>query len=441
MTPPDLSDPNLPRLMLRLGVPAMAGLSLNAAHQVVDAGFVGQLGPEPLAVLVILAPFAGLVLALGVGLGIGAATMSARALGAEDPGRAREIAGIGFIVAAVLAVVLWGLLHLAGGHVLDLVGIPASDMPLAQSYFPILTLTVSFGLIQILCDFLAIGRGHARTSLKTLALCFGLNMALDPLFIFSFGLGLDGAAWATLNAQVVTLAVWALWFSAPLRRPKIGSFSLLVPILRVGLPEAATLAVTTLGFMAVLRLSADLGDAGYVAGLGLALRLLFLVLLPLEGFAIGVQPLLAHAHGAADPDRVRQAQEILLRGALGIGVLLSLVLWMLGGSLSSLLSADISVSAASVSALGWLALSVPAVALRLVVQISLQAAIRPQAAVLLGLAPMGWLLWPVLALLVPPLRLAALPIAITLAACLSALLALALLHQGRLSSTVTEISA
>lgn len=441
MTTPDLSDPNLPRLMLRLGVPAMAGLSLNAAHQVVDAGFVGQLGPEPLAVLVILAPFAGLVLALGVGLGIGGATMSARELGAGDPERAREIAGVGFIVAGVLAVVLWALLHLADGHILDLVGIPASNMPLAQSYFPILTLTVSFGLIQILCDFLAIGRGHARASLKTLALCFGLNMALDPLFIFSFGLGLDGATWATLTAQIVTLAVWVVWFSAPLRRPKIGSLSLLVPIMRVGLPEAATLAVTTLGFMAVLRLSADLGDTRSVAGLGLALRLLYLVLLPLEGFAIGVQPLLAHAHGAGSPDRVRQAQEILIRGALGIGVLLSLAFWMLGGSLSSLLSADISVNTASVSALGWLALSVPAVALRLVVQISLQAAIRPQAAVILGLAPMGWLLWPVLALLVPPLGLAALPISITLAACLSALLALALLRQGRLSSTVTEISA
>ncbi|AJE48697.1 MATE family efflux transporter [Celeribacter indicus] len=441
MTAPDLSDPNLPNLMLRLGLPAMAGLSLNAAHQVVDAGFVGQLGAAPLAVLALLAPFAGLVASLGVGLGIGAASTVARALGAERPERARQIAGLGFCVAGLLAIGLWVVLQALCLPVLHLLGTPEESLSLARGYFPVLTLTLSFGLLQILCDFLAIGRGEARVSLRTLALCFGLNMALDPLFIFTFGLGLEGAAWATLTAQIVTLGIWALWFLAPDRRPEIGRLALLGPILRVGLPEAAALAVTTCGFIAVLRLSAGLDGVEAVAGLGLALRLLFLMILPLEGFAIGVQPVLAHAHGAGDAPRVARVQGLLILGALCVGGLAAALLWLGAAPVCGLLSEDIRVRAEAVAALHWLALAVPAVALRLVVQIGLQAAIRPRLALVLGLAPMGWLLWPALALLVPRRGLNALPMAITLAACLSAVLALALLRHGRLSPDAMGVSA
>ncbi len=437
----DLADPNLPRLMLRLGLPAMAGLSLNAAHQVVDAGFVGRLGAEPLAVLTLLAPFAGLIAALGVGLGVGAASTSARALGANDPERARRIAGLAFCVAGVLAVALWCLLQILRAPVLDLLGTPEGSLAPARAYYPLLTLTMSFGLIQILCDFLAIGRGQAAMSLKTLALCFGLNMALDPLFIFGLDLGLNGAAWATLTAQIVTLSVWAVWFCAPARRPKPGTLSLLAPMLRVGLPEAAALAVTTFGLMALLRLAADLGGVAAVAGLGLALRLVFVVTLPLEGFAIGVQPVLAHAFGAGASRRAADAQRLLLRGALGVGAALGIVLWLGAVPVSRVLSVDTDVQAHCVAALGWLALCVPAVALRLVAQIGLQAAIRPRAALLLGLAPMGWLFWPLLALMAPPFGLSALPVSMALAACLSALLALMLMRQGRLSATTSGVSA
>lgn len=441
MSVPDLSDPDLKRLMVRLGLPAMAGLSLNAAHQVVDAGFVGQLGAAPLAVLVLLAPFAGLVAALGIGLGIGAASTTARALGAKKPQHARQIAGVAFCATFALAVAVGGLLLIARAPALRMLGVPPSGMPLASSYYTFLSLTVSFGLIQIMCDFLAIGRGAARMSLRTLALCFGLNMMLDPVFIFAFGLGLDGAALATLTAQIITLGVWAVWFRACERRPEAGSVALLVPIIRVGAPEAVSFAVTTFGFIAVLRLAADLGGLEAVAGLGLALRLLFVLILPLEGFAIGVQPILAHAHGEGAHARLVHAQAILVRAALVAGGLAAIVVYFCAAPLAGLLSNSAAVQQNAAMSLGWLMLAVPAIAVRLVGQISLQAAIRPWLALWLGLAPMGWVFWPVLGALVPRYAMVALPLSITLAACLSAILALALLRHARLSHDAMGVSA
>lgn len=433
---PDLADPDLPRLMLRLGLPAMAGLSLNAAHQVVDAGFVGHLGPAPLAVLALLAPFAGLVAALGIGLGIGAASSVARALGEGRDNCARQIAGVCFLAAFTLSPILWITLVSGRETILNLLGTPFEILPLAEAYFPIQMLTVVLAVIQILCDFLAIGRGEVQMSLRTLALCFGLNMALDPLFIFDFGfdLGLNGAAWATLTAQIVTLTVWAIWFMHPLRRPAKGPLPMLWPVLHVGLPETAAVIVTTLGSIAVLRTASLLGGIEAVAALGIALRLMLLVILPLEGFAIGVQPVLAHAHGAQDAARLVVAQALLVKLALGIGAACAVILWAGAASLAAMLSDTAPVRTDATQALRWLALAIPAIALRLVAQISLQAAIRPVWAAVLGLAPMGWLLWPTLIVLVPRLGVSALPIAIIVTACLSALLAAALLPQGRILS-------
>ncbi|TMV88057.1 MATE family efflux transporter, partial [Thioclava sp. BHET1] len=205
----DLADPNLPKLARRLGLPAMAGLSLNAAHQLVDAGFVALLGTQPLAVLSLMAPLAGMVAALGIGIGIGAASLTARALGAAQPERARDIAGLALVSASLLAALLCGSLWLMHRPLLDLLGLEGELLRLALPYLPVFILTMVGSLIQIQCDFLAIGRGASGQSLRLLALCFGLNIALDPVFIFGFGYGLEGAAIATLCAQGVTLLAWA----------------------------------------------------------------------------------------------------------------------------------------------------------------------------------------------------------------------------------------
>jgi Na+-driven multidrug efflux pump len=215
MADSDLSDPNLYRLMWRLGLPAMAGLSLNALHQAVDAAFVGRLGGDALAALVLLAPLAGLVVAVGIGLGIGAASATARSLGAGLPDHARAVAGMSMWVALALAVCAVGGLLTFGEGLLHLLGARGVLFESARPYLAVQSLTIGCAIVQILCDFLAIGRGDAGVSLKTLALCFGLNIVLDPVFIFALDFGLPGAAWATLCAQGVTLCVWAWYFYAP----------------------------------------------------------------------------------------------------------------------------------------------------------------------------------------------------------------------------------
>jgi putative MATE family efflux protein len=436
----ELSDPNVQRLMWRLGLPAMAGLSLNAAHQAVDAAFVGRLGAEPLAALLLLAPMAGLVAAAGIGLGIGAASSVARSLGANNADEARAVTGLALLVAAALAICAVAGLLLFADPVLRLLGAQGAVLDVARPYLTVQAITIGCAILQIQCDFLAIGRGNAQFSLKTLALCFGLNILLDPLFIFGFDLGLPGAAWATLCAQIITLAVWVWHFTNRARRPKIGTARLLGPVLRVGMPEAASVAITTLSLMALLRLATEFDGAGSVAALGIALRLIFVVMLPLEGFAIGVQPILSYAFGRHDAERFAMTLRLILWKSFGVTTTLAILFFLLAQPLVSVFVTDPGILENATLLLRCLAIALPAIALRLCVQISLQATIRPRAAAVLGLAPMGWLLWPLVALLVPGFGVLGIALAVLIAAWIAAMLALITLRTTPNSLQSTGVS-
>ncbi len=424
MRPVNLADPQPWRAMWRVGLPAMLGLSLNAAHQSVDAYFVGRLGAGALAAVSLSLPVAGLAIAVGIGLGVGTATAVARRLGAGDPAAAGRVAGAAFRLATLLGLLV--ALAFAACHGPIARALAAGDTTLAaqaRPYLALLGLVAGMGMVQVLCDFTAIGEGNTRFSLATLALCFGLNMALDPLLIFGLGLGVAGAAWATVIAQAVTLALWLWYFRrGPGRvRPVRAPLRLLGPVLRIGLPETAAALTTTLGFVAVYRLAAEAGGAAAVAGLGIALRLLVLATLPVEGFCLGVQAMIAHAAGAGDPRRVAAVVQRLAALACGAAGLAGLAALLLAGPLAGLFTADPAVAARAQAALLPLAIACPAIALRVVAQVTLQATERAGLAALLGLAPMGWLLWPLLVVLLPRMGEAALASAIGAAALLAGL--------------------
>lgn len=407
MQPLDLGDPALGRLILRAALPAVGGLSINAAHQGVDALFIGQLGAEALAAVSLALPLAGVTAALGVGLGVGCATAIGRRLGAGDQAAAERIASLAMALCMGLAVVL-ALLLWAGHRALpELLGARGGVIAPAQAYLAVMALSAGLGMVQILCDFTAIGEGNARFSMMTLFLCFGLNIVLDPLLIFGLGLGVPGAALATVLAQLVTLAVYVRYFARGAGRLRLrlhlplgrAALTELWPVLRIGLPETGALLVATAASLLLYRMAAGLAGAEGLAALGIVLRLLVLATLPIEGFCLGAQAVLAHAAGAGNPARLARAAGIVAAIACGAAVAAMAVALWAAQPLIAAFSADPVVHALAVPALWLLAPAFPAIALRLVAQITLQATERARLAAVLGLAPMGWLLLPLLAVL------------------------------------------
>jgi len=440
MTPIDLGSPALLQTLMRTALPAVGGLSINATHQGVDAFFVGLLGPKALAAVSLALPLTGLTAAVGVGLGIGTAAAVGRCLGRGDRGAAAGLASAAMALCVLLATTLAAVLWLGRAPVLDLLGAGPGVRGLALDYLSLMVISAGLGMVQILCDFTAIGEGNARFSLLSLCLCFGLNMALDPVLIFWAGLGVQGAALATVLAQLVTLALYAHYFTrggSGLRlRPELSLAILarLWPVLRVGLPEAASVLLSSLAFLLMYHRAGALQGAEGQAAMGLALRLWLLASLPVEGFCLGAQPVLAHAVGRGDGRRLTRAALCVAGIAVAGAGLMTLAGLTASAPLSHLFADDPAVLALAVPTVAVLALSLPATALRHAAQVTLQAMARARLAALLGLAPLGWLFLPLLLLLPPARGFAGIALSLTGAALLAAIgAALILWHLPRLS--------
>ncbi|UWQ27765.1 MATE family efflux transporter [Leisingera sp. M523] len=402
MTALNLASPDLLRTLLRAGLPTAGGLSINAAHQGVDSYFVGQLGPEALAAVSLALPLTGLTAAIGVGLGIGTAAAAGRALGAGRKQEAARLASAAMALCLLLAALFAAALWLARLPLLDVLGATGAVREPALQYISILTLSAGLGMVQILCDFTAIGSGHARFSLFSLIFCFTLNMALDPLLIFTAGLGVRGAALATVLAQLATLALYGWYFTSsrtPLRlRPRLSGSALarLWPVLRIGLPEAASVLGASLAFLLLYRLAGEHEGTAGQAAMGIALRLWVLATLPVEGFCLGAQAVLAYAAGANNTARFARAALTTAAIATATASLFLLTGLLAAPQISALFTLDPAVQSLAEPALAAFALSLPATALRHAAQVSLQATARARDAALLGLAPLGWLFLPLL---------------------------------------------
>ncbi|WP_245263223.1 MATE family efflux transporter [Azorhizobium doebereinerae] len=433
--PQDLADPRLKRLILRLAIPSVAGLSITALHHVANAGFVGLLGPEALAAVSVAIPVFALVAALGHGLGVGTAATVGRLLGAGAAGDADTAATTALALSVLLGIAASVALVAWQDEVLTMFGATAGMMPQARAYIGPLAFSCALLLLQITCDFIAIAEGNSRFSMWTLLGGFSLNIALDPLLIFTFDLGIGGAAWATILSQVAALAAYAAYFAFGWGRVRVhagaltGDPAILRPMLAVGVPVTLSSALSALAFALVYRAASEQGGDAAVAGIGIAFRLLTLGLLPVTGFCLGAQAVLSFAYGAGDPQRVRAATGFMLRAALGFTLVYSLAMALFAGPVVGVFTQDEATAGIARGALVLFHMGFALAGLQCVLLVLLQAMGKARLAAAVGLAPQGYLLIPLLIVLSQSFGLTGVVMAPAIATGLTALISAALLAR------------
>jgi putative MATE family efflux protein len=436
--PLDFDSPALAPLLLKAALPAVAGLSINALHQTVDAIYVGMIDARALAAVSLAMPVLALSAALGVGLGSGTATVAGRLMGEGRDAAAGRLAATAFALALPLGLILGLAVFVLREPILARIGADASLMPEASLYLGIMAICAGLGIVQILADFTAIAEGNARFSMLSLILCFGLNILLDPLLIFGFGLGVAGAALATVIAQLVTLGLYVWYFRARLGRLhlSLGGISLraapLGQVARLGLPETGWSLLTALGVLMTYRIAGTHGGPAAIAAIGIALRLTLLGTLPLTGFCLGARAILAHAAGAGDLARFRRAERLIAAYTTGFALLFAAAVLLFAPLIARGFTDDPEVARLAALALGIVFLPFPFAGAHLTLLASLQAMNRPGAAAALGLAPNGYLLLPLLALMPPLLGFAGIPAAFAIAGGLTGVVSALVLARSRL---------
>ena len=190
----------LTRQLFQTTLPMLVGLIAIMSCHLVDSAFIGQLGPNHLAVIGFTLPVYQLVIGVQVGLGIATTAIISRALGAQEKSYAKNLGALvvlcGFALILLLCTVLW----FKQKAIVSMLGADAQLQPLFEQYWT--PWLVSCWLGAMLYFGYSIFRAQGETLLpgKVMVLTSIINMILDPLFIFYFEMGLAGAAWASCMA-------------------------------------------------------------------------------------------------------------------------------------------------------------------------------------------------------------------------------------------------
>ncbi|MCF1433021.1 MATE family efflux transporter [Agrobacterium vitis] len=422
----DLNDPRIKRLVMTVALPAVAGLTASAAHHAVNAMFIGALGPQALAGVSLVLPLFLLVSAATEGLGIGLATLLARSLGQGDVKAASSVAVTALVAAVPMGIVLSTLIYLALPAFVQAVGGEGDLLASGLIYGRLIAFGVTLGMLQAICDFIAIAEGNSRFSMTVLIASFALNIALDPVFIFLLDFREAGAAIATMVSTVAALLAYAVYFYRRKGNVRIDlsliRWHLLKPISSIGIPACATSIVTGLGFMVLLRQASQSGGEAGVAAIAIAIRLIAFGQLPVFGFCLGAQSVVSHAVGLGDDQRIKAAIRFMLMITIPVALCYSTLLLVTAGPIARLFTESPEVAEQTAACLRPLFPVFPLAAFQSVLLVLLQSRGRAGLSALVGLAPNGYMLIPLLLLLPAWLGFTGVAIAPAAAAVLTAAL-------------------
>jgi MATE family, multidrug efflux pump len=320
--------------VVRLAAPTTLVMAVSAVSNVVYTYFVSRLGVEAIGAVSLVFPVSLLAItAMGGGIGAGATSAIARALGARARDEAATLGGHALVLAVVLGVLFGIVAWLATPALFHVMGASGSVHAGATDFARVLFGGIAITYFGMMLDSLMRGEGNVRVPATWSTASLVLQMAVTPLFMFRFGWGLVGGALAMLTCQALAIVPRLLWVfgGRSVVRPVVRLVPLdLAPlreIVRVGIPAALSTSINNIGLMVLTAVVARLGAAD-LAAYGLGTRLDFVLMSFGYGVGAGVLTLVGLATGAARTDRVRA---FVVRGAAIATVLLAvpglLVCW------------------------------------------------------------------------------------------------------------------
>lgn len=326
-----LGEAEIAPLLMRFSVPAVLGVLVNAFYNVIDSIFVGQgVGEIGLTAVAIAFPIMTVLLAIGMLVGIGAASLISLKLGEKDKDGAELILGntVSLIIILVVFSTLLALYYLE--PMLLYLGATPDVMPYATDFARIILagsvfMHISFGLNATIQ-----AQGDPKTGLKTMLIAALLNTVLNPLLIFGFGLGIKGSAWATVIAQAVA-SIWVLLYfirGSGTLRLKLRCLAIrreiVLGIAKIGLAPFIMQLCTSLTVVIFNFSLLKYGGALAVAVFGVVSRIQMLAIMPVVGISQGAQPIIGYNYGAGQYGRVLKAVKLAEAAAVAL-CLISLV--------------------------------------------------------------------------------------------------------------------
>lgn len=355
------------RLLIELSIPAMAGMFMLSLYNVADAFFVGRgVGPTGIASVFVSFPATLVVMAVSQTFGVGGGSVIARSLGAGRPSEAGQALGTIFISAFICSLALTALLLFFLPQLLVLLGATPDMLESSIDYGRIIFLGTPSFFMMMAMNNLVRGEGNTRLCMFSMMISSGLNIALDPLFIFVFHWGVAGAAWATVISQFCAM-VWLTWYyfsgksAVPVGRRYLKTISLplLWQVLSVGASAFVRQVGIAVSWTVLNRIFSSAGGSLAVASSGLVQRILSLIIMPILGMGHGLLPLVGYNFGACSYSRVLRAMKLSNISSTLICFVCSVLLLIFPKEVISCFSNDSALISSALPGLFCIALGLP----------------------------------------------------------------------------------
>lgn len=315
-----LGEGSVGKLMMKLAIPAIVAQLVNLLYNMVDRIYIGHIpesGDLALTGLGLCFPIIMIVTAFANLIGAGGAPRIAIHMGRGEQEEAEKIVGSGVAALIFIAVVITVSLEIAGVPILRLFGASDKTLPYALDYMRIYVLGTICVMFSLGLNPYITTQGFSKDAMKTVIIGAVCNIILDPIFIFGFGMGVKGAALATIISQGVS-AVWVIFFLhgkksiLKIRRRYLKlDMKVLGPVLALGVsPFIMTATESAINICFNMSLSKYGGDVA-VGAMTILSSIMQLQMMPVQGLSQGAQPIMSYNYGAGNIDRVKKANRLL----------------------------------------------------------------------------------------------------------------------------------
>ena len=343
----DLTQGPVAKSLFKLTAPMIVGISSNILVSMLEIGFIGQLGTQPVAAITFTFPVVMILSSIALGIGIGTSSVIARGVGAGDTADAKRLGTHAILLVAlsmsVLSAVGWATID----PVFTALGATPALLPLIHDYLDIYYPSVVLFTATMVSSNVLRANGNANFPGLVMTLGALLNLLLDPILIFGwFGfprLELAGAAAANAISRIATTAVLLYYITNSdfIARRAIwsGFYQSCRRILEVGLPAIATQLIGPVSAALITRLLATHGEI-VVAGYGVALRIESVAMMLLFALSASIGPFVGQNWGGGQPDRVQAGLRVTYQFCLLWGLFAAVPLALFGDTVASWVDDD-----------------------------------------------------------------------------------------------------
>ena len=329
-----LGSETIPRLLLRMSLPAVAAQCVNVLYNVVDRIYIGNIpgiGAAALTGVGVTFPILMIISAFSAFVGMGGAPLASIKMGQGDNEGAEKILGNSVTLLVAISAILTGIFLAVRRPMLFAFGASDAIFGYANDYITIYLLGTVFVQLSLGLNTFISAQGFSTTAMLSVVIGAVVNIVLDPIFIFLFDMGVRGAALATILSQAVS-ATWVMRF--------LLSKKSILQIRRKNLFPSARIAlsIATLGVSPFIMQSTEslvnivfntsfqrYGGDLYVGSITIMTSIMQMIVMPIVGIAQGAQPIISYNYGAKQFDRVKKTFRLLFTVTVSVSTFCCLI--------------------------------------------------------------------------------------------------------------------